>query len=739
MSNRRAVRNAAIALALTVWMLGPTGAESKSDLVGTIETFAGGPRTGPALDLGHQARGVAAEGGIVYITDELNSVVRALDTTTGIQTPVIGLGSLGFSGDGGPAIDAQVDLEPGGRVAVRDGVIYVADAGNQRIRRIGTDGVVETIAGTGEKGYSGDGGPATEATFHDAVGLTADAYGNVYVADQRNHVVRKIDTTGIVTTVAGTGHPGFSGDGGPATGAQLSYPLTVDIGPNGNLLITDTYNHRIRVVDTQGVIHTYAGNGITLAGQPVSGGDGGPATEASFNLPMDAQADGDGNVYVADFGGNRVRKIDSEGTITTVAGNGAPAFTGDGGPATLASVQGTTSVTPADDGSLYLVDFVSKRIRRVSPAGVITTVSGNGTTGLSGDGGPAAQGQLNGAYATDIDANGSVYIADLGNDVVRKVDASGVITTIAGNGVRGYGGDGGPATSASLNLPFGVAAAPDGSVYVADTFNHRIRRVLPDGRIVTAAGTGVAGFAGDSGPAVAGMFSGIVGIDVDQYGNLYIADSGNNRIRLLTPNGLLWTVVGTGWASSDGDGGPALSAAINRPVDVDVTADGTLYIVEQGGQRVRKVDLDPTTFMGTISTVAGSGPPVAGVDCFDPRLQDRPAAPTGDGGPAVSAQLNCPTGVAADAVGNVFIADFFSSRLRRVDADGVISTIAGSEEWGLTGDGGLATHAQIYGPTDVTVTRSGDLVFPDHGNNRVRAIDFLRADRDAAHDGWPIW
>lgn len=744
MRSPRPTLSAFLALGVVVQLLSSPGARaSTNDFAefAVITTFAGSARNGPALDVGHQARGVTVEGSLVYVTDELNAVVRVIDLTTGLQRAAIGVGAMGSTGDGGLGTQTQIDIEPGSRVGVSDGAVYVPESGNDRIRRVSAEGVVTTIGGTGERGYSGDGGPALDATFNTPYGVVVDDEGDVFVADTGNHAVRRIGTDGIVTTVAGSGRAGSSGDGGPAVSARLSSPLAVDIDADGGLIIADTFGYRVRRVGPDGVIRTIAG-GAALFGQPlpISAGDGGPATSAAINLPFDAQVDATGNVYVADWGGNRIRRVDTAGTITTVAGTGAPGFAGDGGPALLALLNGPTGVAPASDGSLYIADMGNKRIRRVDPRGIITTVSGNGTTGRSGDGDLAVNAQANGSFQADVDAAGNVYIADMGNDVIRKVGTDGVMSTVAGNAARGYGGDGGPATDATLQLPFGVAAAPDGSFYIADSFNHRIRRVTPDGTVMTVAGNGAPGFLGDGGPALAGSFAGIIGIDVDRFGNLFIADSGNNRIRLVTPNGFLWTVVGTGFAESTGDGGPALSAGINRPVDVDASADGSLYIVEQGGQRVRRVALDPATFLGSISTVAGSGPDIAGADCFDPRLQSRQLPPLGDGGPATQAHLSCPTGVAADAAGNVFIADFFSSRVRMVDAgSGIIRTVAGTDDWGLTGDGGPAAAARLYGPTDVVVDGHGDVLVVDHGNNRVRKLTDSSESRRLAHSSWPVW
>jgi sugar lactone lactonase YvrE len=373
----------------------------------------------------------------------------------------------------------------------------------------------------------GDGGPATAAQLTTPYGVAIDS-GNVYISDSGNNRIRRVDpATGTITTFAGTGVAGSAGDGGPATAAQLNGPAGVVVA-SGSLYIADFTGNRVRRVDlATGTITTFAGTGV--AG---SGGDGGPATSAQLNSPRGLAVDS-GNLYIADSVNNRVRKVDlATGTITTFAGTGVAGFSGDGGPATAAQLNGPAGVVVAS-GSLYIADFTGNRVRRVDLAtGTITTFAGTGVAGFSGDGGPAAAAQLNTPRFLAV-ASGNLYITDSGNHRVRKVDlATGIITTFAGTGVAAFGGDGGPATAAQLNVPLGVAADA-GNLYIADVLNNRIRRIdLATGTITTCAGSAAGGFAGDGGPATAAELKVPYGVAVDpgnQY--LYIADTGNNRVR----------------------------------------------------------------------------------------------------------------------------------------------------------------------------------------------------------------
>ncbi|MBX6390681.1 MAG: protein kinase [Frankia sp.] len=348
-------------------------------------------------------------------------------------------------------------------------------------------GTITTVIGSGSDGFSGDGGPATLAELDGPMGIAIDTERDyVYLADSQNHRIRRVDRDGVITTVAGTGEAGETGDGGPATSATLNQPQAVAVADDGTLYIADTYNHRVRRVGTDGVITTIAGLGSDQFG--FSGevgedgltysGDGVPAAQARLNYPNDLLVDGAGNLYISDGENNRVRRIGTDGIITTVAGTGVHGYGGDGGPATEAHLSYPSGLALGPDGSLYINDQDNRRIRRVSPDGIITTVAGTGVTGFSGDGGPATEAQLDTIGADlAVDDTGALYISDGGNSRIRRVGPDGTITTIAGTGESAYSGNGGPAVEAEMVLPRGIALDDQGILYIVDTVDGRVRAV----------------------------------------------------------------------------------------------------------------------------------------------------------------------------------------------------------------------------------------------------------------------
>jgi len=347
--------------------------------------------------------------------------------------------------------------------------------------------ILNTVAGRGHPPDGlGDGGPATLARLNYPAGVAVDAQGNLYITDYFNRRIRKVDTNGIINTVAGSVCPasdclGPRCDGYPATQAWLRYPRDVAIDTIGNLYIADWGNGRIRKVDTSGIITTVAGGGTN----PVGIGDGGPATAAILNRPQGVAVDASGNIYIAEEDGHRIRKVDPSGIITTVAGNavsgynGVSGYSGDGGPATAATLHSPRGVDVDTQGNLYIADTQNYRIRKIDTSGIITTVVGNGTLGSSGDGGPATQAKLCMPQDATVDAQGNIYIADWCSQRIRIVNTSGIITTVAGNGVSGYSGDGGPPTEAQLNYPISVAMDHQHNIYISENSNHCIRKVGP--------------------------------------------------------------------------------------------------------------------------------------------------------------------------------------------------------------------------------------------------------------------
>jgi len=685
-----------LVIALALLLLFVAVGEATTTMI--ITTVAGGGvgDSGPATNAPiPYPVGVAVDSnGNLYIVDSWSNRIRKVDTS-GIITTVAGNGNVDYSGDGGLATNASL-WGPEHTAVDASGNLYIADSANHRIRKVDTSGIITTVAGNGILGYSGDGGPATSASLGYLAGVQVDAGGNLYIADTSYHRIRKVDTSGIITTVAGNGTWGYSGDGGLATNASLWGPHGVAVDTGGNLYIADLVNHRIRKVDTSGIITTVAGNGTYGYS-----GDGGPATNASLWWPSGIAVDANGSLYIADIGNHRIRKVDTSGIITTVAGNGNSVYSGDGGPATNASLRDPADVAVDASGNLYIADRDNQRIRKVDTLGIITTMAGNGTYGYSGDGGPATSASLWLPPDVAVDASGNLYIADSDSQRIRKVDTSGIITTVAGNGTRGYGGDGGPATNASLRYPEGVALDANGNLYIADTRNERIRKVDTWGIITTVAGNGTRGCSGDGGPATNASLRWPWGVALDANGNLYIADMDNHRIRKVDTSGIITTVAGNGTYGYSGDGGPATNTSLWGPYGVAVDASGNLYIADQGNYRIRKVDT-----WGIITTVAGNGT----------------YGYSGDGGPATNASLWLPSDVAVDTSGNLYIADYGNHRIRKVDTSGIITTLAGNGTASYSGDGGPATSASLQHPWGVALDANSNLYIADWGNHRIRKV-----------------
>jgi trimeric autotransporter adhesin len=679
-----------------------TPASIVSTFAGAAHTFNGDGK--PALNAplsGFQQVQTDSNGNIIF-ADTGNHVVSRLNAD-GTLTVLAGNGIAGFSGEGGPARSASLRY-PSDAVMDKAGNLYIYDSENVRIRRVTPDGVISTYAGTGVRGYAGDGGPAIQARIELDGKMAVDATGNLYFTDGVDFVVRRITPDGTIATYAGNGQPATApnnGNNGPATKASLGLVLgglTIDTA--GNLYVAEDFTNQIRKIEPDGTIVAFAGSG-TL------GFMDGPATSAQFDTPYGLTVDASGNVFVADVNNGVVRKISQAGIVSTVAGTPVFSFSGDGGPALLATFRFPEGVTIGGDGNLYIEDTGNFRIRAVAADGTIRSVAGNGQFESTPDGTPAASSSLVGPNFLSFDPSGRLLIADSGDYTVRRINSDGTIQTIAGTGIEGAGDGyvltyGEPANQTLIGTARQAVADAQGNIYVSDDYVSAVYKITPDGILNIFAGqVGVYQFGGDNIPATSSSFAEPEGLALDSSGNLYISDPGDNRIRKVATNGIITTFAGTGTAGFSGDGGPANQATLNVPQGIAFDSKGNLIIADGGNNRLRMVTPD-----GNISTIAGNGT----------------AASSGNGGPATAAGLVDPFVVGTDAAGNIFLIETGGTTVRRISPDGTITLAAGNGQGGFGGDGGPAIQASFGDADGLAVDSTGNLYIADFNNNRVRVV-----------------
>lgn len=683
---------------------------------GTITTWAGGAGEGPALNLTVRPGQLAVRGPIVYVADDEYRVIRALDTRTGQLRTVAGNGDPWSwaaqtpRADGGPAVAARL-ADPSGVAVDAAGRVYLSDRWDVRVRRVDVAGIISTFAGGG---YQAErvGLPATQASL-DPSDLAVDSAGNTFIVSGDR--VHRVDTSGVISKIAGTycGCLDPPQEDIPAIEASI-HPLAVAVNASGQVHIAN--GGLVLRIDDAGMLRRVAGGGSPPDGL----GDGGAAASARLSLPDALSFDAAGNLYIADRAGHRVRKVDIAGIITTVAGGGAPADgLGDGGPATSASLQEPAGVVVGPEGAIYVSDTLHGRVRRVHD-GIITTVAGKARTGGGGDGGPVALAQFGLPTGMVRDAAGNTYVADTNADRVRKIDPAGRVSTIAGTGQVGPLGDGGAATSASLQDPRSVAVDGTGNVFIADTSNGRIRKVDTAGLISTIAGGGTRAPV-EGAPATAALLEDLWGLAVDRAGNVYFGDADHRLIRRVTPQGTLSTFAGGGTAADRGEGGPATSATLTMYTGATLAFDafGQLHISDAAGERVHKVDLN-----GIITTVVGA--------------QGAIATPV-EGRKATEVRMTDAGGIAFDANGALHVVDGRMGRVWRVDLMGRLRLVGGkTDQYGALGDGGPASQARIRinAASGLAFDAAGNLYMADTGTDRIRRIDTPTIPSRVFATGW---
>jgi trimeric autotransporter adhesin len=644
--------------------------------------------------------GIAVDAsGDVYIADQYNCVVREVTAAGTISTIAGTAGTCSYAGDGGKGTAAEL-YYPYGVALDGLGNLYIGDGSNCAVRKlVFSSNLISTYAGdhTLGCGYGGDGGAAASAQLNTVTGVATDTAGNLYIADSGNCVVREVTkSSGKISTIAGdhTLGCGYSGDKGAATSAQIDsfYGITVN-GAGTIVTIADSNNQRIRQFTIGGDINTVAGNGTPCAySSSQVCGEGGAATSAELYYPYGVAGNSSGTFYIANYDNNVVDSFTVGGDLNPVAGNHNPNIETpvSGTPAADVVLNNPYGIAIDASNDVYIADSHNFMVREyVKSSGAVNFFAGTGTQGLTGEGGAAKSAELNIDYGVAKDSAGNIYIADTYNCAVREVNTAGTINLFAGSVVDGAGrcgfvGDGGPATSAELAEPFGVAVDSNENVYIADANNEAVRKVS-SGTITTIAGIGgEPGYSGDGGPASSALLDSPQSVAVDKSGNVFIADTNNCRVREINASsGIITTVAGNGGCAFSGDG-IANENAVAYPQGVAVDANDNLFISEYDN-RLRWVN--PGGFMTTIAGSSNSGY-------------------SGDGGLATAALLNAPAGVALDSAGDIVFSDYGNYRVRSISVFPALSTSVGNLAFGLTSVGSTSSPQTItvsaYGPVTIS-------------------------------------
>jgi uncharacterized repeat protein (TIGR01451 family) len=660
--------------------------QSNYPLPYNFNTFAGnaygGNGTGSQAIFGNCFASALDSAGNIYVADTTNFAVRKI-TPAGIVTTLAGLAGTGGFTDG-TGSDAHFGSLNG--IAVdKAGNIYVTDGTYNTVRKITRTGVVTTLAGTPAVVGSTD-GTGSAARFHYPFGITVDTAGNLYVSDQSNHTIRKITPGGVVTTVAGSAGVIGSADGS-GSAARFYYPSGMAIDSAGNLFVADTYNHTIRKITPGGSVSTFAG---TAGASGIANGTG---SGASFIYPYGIAVGGT-NLYVADTWGCTIRKITSAGVVTTVAGQPRIPGVADG-TGNAAQFNYPYGLSANSTGMIYVADSYNKAIRKITSAGAVTTLAGSKTNDVGGVGsadGTGRAARFNYPNGVAVSGN-SIYVADSSNNTIRKITSTGAVTTLAG-APRVFGHADGTGSAAQFYYPYGIAADKAGTLYVADTNNHTIRKITPAGVVTTLAGAGgVSGSADGTGSAA--RFYTPYAVAVDGSSNVYVADSLNFTVRKITPGGVVTTVAGLAGSSGSTDG-TGSGARFTYLYGIAVDNAGNVYVTDAGNYTVRKI-----TPAGVVTTLAGTRGIAGSID-----------------GIGANARFDGPYGIAVDSVNNLYVGDRNNSVIRKITPAGVVTTLAGVAGSDGIADG-MGAAARFLSPAGIAILGT-TLYVADTYNHEIR-------------------
>ena len=679
---------------------------------GIVSTVAGSSQ-GWAEGTGTNAQfntpaGIAVDSkGILYVSDADNHRIRKVGTLP-VQVPL--LTNL--------VINYAINFNRPHGLAIAGSNIYIADTENHQIRRIlltSFNPTSTTFAGSGTAGFADATGII--ARFNGPRGVALDGSLNVYVADTNNQRIRKITSGGVVTTLAGSATAGYAE--GTGTNARFSYPSGVASDLTGNVYVVELYNHSIRRITPAGLVSTFAGNGTVGYAE-------GTGTNARFNTPSAITIDSTENLYVADRGNHCIRKITPAGTVSTFAGNGTVGYVD--GSGTNVRFSFPTAIGINLLGDLYVGDQNNQRIRKITPAGVVSTVAG-GDTGLGYVDGTGTNARFNRPTKIRVDSAGNLYVSDTENNCIRKISSAGVVTTLAGNGNPGYVD--GTGTNARFNRPCGIGLDSSFNVYVTDTGNHRIRRITPAGLVTTLAGNGTAGSLNATGTNA--TFNAPQALGVDATFNVYVADTGNFRIRKISPAGVVTNFAGSGTSTASYTG----SGSFISPRGLTIQSTGNIYVIDTVANYNYVLKITPAGEVSEVITTGGSSPfirrdvdvnsagifaVIANSNAVYYGLTSVAGSATAGyaEGTGTNARFNTPQGVTIDSGGNVYVADTENNCIRKITTDGVTSTFAGVG--GILFADGTGSNARFFNPSGIAVDNDGSVYVSDTDNARIRKI-----------------